>query len=143
MKRFWTVVLCAGILCSVWGAEKKSANIKWESDVASAQQSLKGKKKSILLFFTAPGWCGPCRKLERGPLASAEFARIAQKNAAVRVDFSDNKKVTPQMQALAKEFKINGFPTMVVLDANGKEKGRIVGYAPQKTFMNRLKKFVK
>ncbi|MBQ9755181.1 MAG: thioredoxin family protein [Lentisphaeria bacterium] len=139
MKRFLIAVLCAGVMVGVWSAEKKSTGVKWENDILSAQKSLKGaKQKCILLYFTAPGWCGPCRMLEKGPLATAEFAAVVRKNAAVKVDFSDRNKITEGQRKLLREFEVQGFPTLIVLDANGKEKGRLVGYLPEKNFFAQL-----
>ena len=144
MKKILIAVLCAGIIGSAWCAEKKNDTaVKWQKDVASAQKSLKGAKKSILLFFTAPGWCGPCRMLESGPVASAEFAKIVKANAAVKADYSDRRNVSEANKALLREFKVEGFPTLIVLDSKGKEKGRIVGYRPEKLFFAELEKLLK
>jgi thioredoxin-related protein len=35
-----------------------------------------------------------------------------------------------QTDTLGKQFKIHGYPTLIVLDADGKELGRQVGYDP-------------
>ena len=96
----------------------------------------------MLLFFTAPGWCGPCRMLEAGPVASKEFADIVSKNAAVRLDFSDRRNIPEKSRAALTTFKVEGFPTLIVLDAAGKEKGRIVGYRPQKEFIREVGELV-
>ncbi len=143
MKRFLIAVLCAGVMTGAWSAERQSSGVKWEKDIQSAQKSLKGaKQKHILLYFTAPGWCGPCRMLEKGPLATAEFAAVVRKNAAVKLDFSDRRKISKQQQKLLQEFKVEGFPTLIVLNANGQEKGRIVGYLPEKSFFAQLEELM-
>ena len=141
MKRSLIAVVCALLAVSLWSAPAKKASVKWLSDVPAAQKSLKNKKQSILLFFTAPGWCGPCRMLESGPVASAEFAKIVRENAAVKADYSDRRNVSEANKALLREFKVEGFPTLIVLDSKGKEKGRIVGYRPEKLFLPNLKNF--
>lgn len=139
MKRFLIAALCAGLMTGAWSAERKSSRVKWENDIQSAQKNLKGaKRKFILLYFTAPGWCGPCRMLEKGPLATAKFAAIVRKNAAVKLDFSDRNKISEKQRKLLKEFEVQGFPSLIVLDVNGKEKGRIVGYLPEKRFFAKL-----
>lgn len=143
MKRSLIAVVCALLAVSLWSAPAKKASVKWLSDVSAAQKSLKNKKQSILLFFTAPGWCGPCRMLESGPVASAEFAKIVRENAAVKADYSDRRNVSEANKALLREFKVEGFPTLIVLDSKGKEKGRIVGYRPEKLFFAELEKLLK
>ena len=143
MKRSLIAVVCALLAVSLWSAPAaKKSSVNWLSDVPAAQKSLKNKKQSILLFFTAPGWCGPCRMLEKGPVASKDFANIVKKNAAVRLDFSDRKNVPEAARAALKTYNVNGFPTMIVLDAEGKEKGRIVGNRPAKAFIKELKKLI-
>ena len=139
MKRSLIAVVCALLAVSLWSAPAKKASVKWLSDVPAAQKSLKNKKQSILLFFTAPGWCGPCRMLESGPVASAKFAKIVRENAAVKADYSDRRNVSEANKALLRE----GFPTLIVLDSKGKEKGRIVGYRPEKVFFAELEKLLK
>ncbi len=49
-------------------------------------------------------------------------------------------RVNPEKggEALAKQFSIRGFPTMVFADAAGKEVDRIVGYLPPKEFLAQL-----
>ena len=139
MKRSLTAFLCARLAASLWSAPvAKKENVKWMGDIAAAQKTLKNKKQSVLLFFTAPGWCGPCRMLEAGPVASKEFADIVSKNAAVRLDFSDRRNIPEKSRAALTTFKVEGFPTLIVLDAAGKEKGRIVGYRPQKEFIREV-----
>ena len=143
MKRSLIAVVCALLAISLWSAPAaKKSSVNWLSDVPAAQKTLKNKKQSLLLFFTAPGWCGPCRMLEKGPVGSKKFAAIARKNAAVRFDFSDRQNVPEAAQAALKAYNVSGFPTLVVLDADGKEKGRIVGNVPSKKFFEKLKTLV-
>ena len=143
MKRSLIAVVCALLAVSLWSAPAKKASVKWLSDVPAAQKSLKNKKQSILLFFTAPGWCGPCRRLESGAVGSSKFAKIAKENAAVRLDFSDRKNVSEKAKAALSHYKVQGFPSLLVLDGEGKEKGRIVGALPEKKFFAELKKLLK
>ena len=143
MKHLLTVLCFAFLFTALSGAPAAKQNVKWGNDIAAAQKSVKGTKKSILLFFTAPGWCGPCRRLESGAVGSSKFAKIAKENVAVRLDFSDRKNVPESAKAALKQYKVQGFPTLLVLDSEGKEKGRIVGAAPEKKFFAQLKKFLK
>ena len=54
--------------------------------------------------------------------------------SSVTVDFPHDKQlpdeVKSQNEALGQKFQIDGFPTLVVLDASGKELGRTSGYDP-------------
>ncbi len=44
---------------------------------------------------------------------------------------------------LAKRFHVNGFPTMLVTDADGGEIDRIVGYSPAESFMKEVQRILK
>ena len=150
MKRFMIALLCAAFTASLLAApakEKKavktaSAKIKWYASVEKARKALKGEKKSILVFFTAPAWCGPCRSLEKGPIADEKFAEAVKKNIAVKYDFSNRGRVPETSKAALKKYNVSGFPTLLVLDADGKEKGRIVGNRPAGSFFSMLNDFL-
>ena len=144
MKGLAAFFFCCMFVCSLWGTSVKGHGVKWFSDMESAQKSLKGEKKAILLFFTAPGWCGPCRMLEAGPVASGEFAKLVNSSAAaVKMDYSNRADISDKARNALQTYKIEGFPTILVLDAKGREKGRIVGAREAKTFFEELKALLK
>lgn len=142
MKRVFAAFLFF-VLAVTLNADSVKENV-WGSDLKKAVQSAKKqKKKTVMLFFTAPGWCGPCRRLESETMPSAGFQKLAKKAELVKMDFSERNKVTSDMRKTAQDFKIQGFPTLIVLDPSGKEKGRIVGYRPEKNYLRELEKLVK
>jgi protein disulfide-isomerase len=66
-------------------------------------------------------------------LDTPEFQAYAAKHVVeVEVDFPDKKAQSGDLKkanaALKDKYDVQGFPTLVVLDANGKEIGRQVGY---------------
>ena len=144
MVRSLIAAFCVCLAVSLSGTSVKGQGVKWFSDVQSAQKSLKGEKKAVLLFFTAPGWCGPCRMLEAGPVASVEFAKLVNSSAvAVKMDYSNRNNISPQARKALELYKVEGFPSILVLDAKGKEKGRIVGNLPSKLFFEKLNELLK
>ena len=141
MKKIMIALMCLAV-SGVFG-ELCARELSWESDLNKARSiAQEQKKKTILLFFTAPGWCGPCRRLESETIPSAGFAKVAKKAVLVKMDFSDRTKVTPEMNQAAKDFRLRGYPSLIVLSADGKEKGRIVGYKPAKDYLKTLKKLI-
>jgi protein disulfide-isomerase len=61
-----------------------------------------------------------------------EFVEYASKNiVAVEVDFPSKKKLSAEQQktndALAKKYGIQGYPTLIILDGDGKKVGEM-GY---------------
>ncbi|MBL8843139.1 MAG: thioredoxin family protein [Planctomycetes bacterium] len=107
---------------------------EWLTDFAAAKKQAKADGKVILADFTGSDWCGWCIKLHEEVFSTKEFAAWATKNVVLlEVDFPQNKpqsdELKKQNKALQATYKIEGYPTIVFLDGDGKEVGRS-GYAP-------------
>ena len=105
----------------------------WTTDLAKAQEKAKADKKMVLLDFTGSDWCPPCKALHKNVLMSEEFAAFAKENLIlVEIDFPNKKEQTAELKAankeLAKKYEIKGYPTVIVLDGEGKELFKEVGY---------------
>ncbi|MCE9609899.1 MAG: thioredoxin family protein [Chthoniobacter sp.] len=106
----------------------------WDDDYDKALAQAKTEKKLVLLDFTGSDWCGWCIKLDKEVFSTPEFKSYAKdKLVLVEVDFPRGKqqaaKLKEQNAKLQKEFSIRGFPTIIVLDAEGKKVGQL-GYMP-------------
>lgn len=124
-----------------------AAEGEWLTDFAKAQAKAKAEKKLVLLDFTGSDWCPPCKNLHGTVLVSPEFTKFAKDNLVlVEVDFPRSKKQSPELKAanakLEEQFKVDGYPTVVVLSADGKELFREVGYGgtPAKDYVAKLAK---
>jgi thiol:disulfide interchange protein len=100
---------------------------KWEHDYQSALKRAKSENKVIFMDLWTE-WCGPCQHLQKNVFPSSE----AQAALAKVVPFSSlvqKKDGTPVAEGtkLSEQFNLTAFPTMVILDANGKELRRQVG----------------
>jgi thioredoxin-related protein len=108
---------------------------EWTTDYKTALEQAKAQNKLVLLDFTGSDWCGYCQLLDKEVFMQPEFHHYADQNyILVTVDFPHGKQLPDDLKAqndtLNKQFKIDGFPTLIVLDADGKELGRTVGYNP-------------
>jgi len=128
MKKI-VLFLLTVMMLSAFGAPagKKSAP-KWGKDYESAVKQATAQKKPIMILFTAPGWCGPCRNLEQNALTKPEFKKLMGKTVPVMLDFSNRSEVTPEMQNLSAKFQVRGYPTVIIANAAGKKIGHKVGY---------------
>lgn len=104
----------------------------WSSDYSKSMEQAKAEKKLMLLDFTGSDWCGWCIKLDKEVFSKPAFKDYAKKNLVlVEVDFPRNKhlakKVKDQNDKLAAEHGIQGYPTIVVLNSDGKKIGEL-GY---------------
>jgi protein disulfide-isomerase len=107
----------------------------WTTDYKAALTQAKSQKKLVLLDFTGSDWCGYCKLLDKEVFTQQSFKDFANANyVMVTVDFPQQKQLPDDLKqqndALNKQFGIEGFPTLIVLDADGKELGREVGYNP-------------
>lgn len=105
----------------------------WRTDLEAAKAEAKKDNKLILMDFTGSDWCGWCVKMKKEALDQKEFLDYAAKHLVlVEVDFPQKKAQTAAVKkankALQDKYAVEGFPTYVVTDAQGKELGRHVGY---------------
>jgi len=141
MKRTLIGLLAAWALVQV-----RAAELEWLTDLPQAQAKAKTEKKMVLLDFTGSDWCPPCKALHKNVLTSKEFAEYAKENLVlVEVDFPRSKPQSDAQKkankALANQFSVRGYPTVVVLDGNGKVLSSKTGYGGEDaaSFVARLK----
>jgi protein disulfide-isomerase len=121
------------LLLTVALAVAAHAGEAWTTDFKAAQAAAKKDGKPILIDFTGSDWCGWCIKMKKESLDKTAFKDFAQKELVlVEADFPNSKpqtaEVKAQNEALKKKYKVNGFPTFVLINADGKELGRQEGY---------------
>lgn len=109
------------------------AEAKWSTDLPASQTQAKKDKKLVLINFTGSDWCGWCKKLQADVFTTKEFDTYAKdKLVLVEIDFPNQKKQSAELkkanEALQTRYKAEGFPTIVVLNGEGKEVWRQVGY---------------
>jgi protein disulfide-isomerase len=123
-----TVLIALGLLC----ATSAYAEPPWGTDYKKAQDEAKANHKFVLLDFTGSDWCGYCIQLDRAILSQPQFKDYATKNLIlVEIDFPRRKPQTvetrKQNQELAERYQIEGFPTLVILNGEGKAVWRYEG----------------
>jgi len=118
----------------------------WGENYEKAAAQAKSEKKLLLLDFTGSDWCPWCIKLNKEVFSQPEFKEYAGKNLVlVEVDFPQTKPqpsaVKAQNEHLQNKYGIQGYPTVVVLNAEGKKVGEL-GYQPggAKPFIAELEK---
>ena len=104
----------------------------WDDDYEKAVAKAKTEKKMVLLDFTGSDWCGWCIKLDKEVFSKPEFKTYAKDNLVlVEVDFpqgkNQSKKLKEQNEKLKNEHAVKGYPTIIVLNADGKKVGQL-GY---------------
>jgi len=98
----------------------------WVSDFEKAKATAAKEGKDLLIDFTGSDWCGWCIKLRKEVFDLDAFKTAGPKNfVLVEIDFPQNKsklsKETQEQNAkLQTQFGIQGFPSIVLADAQGR-----------------------
>ncbi len=98
----------------------------WSTDVKAAIAQAKKEKKAVLVEFTGSDWCPPCIMMRKNVFSKKEFVDAASKNyVLVEVDVpKGDKELAAKNTIVAEEYKIEGFPTVILLNGDGKEFSR-------------------
>lgn len=146
--RFFLFAVAASVLIS--GPFASAEESGWLSDYKKAQQEAKATNKFLLLDFTGSDWCGWCIKFDREVLSQPQFKDYARDNlVVVELDFPRAKAQTPELKKqnldLARQYEVMGFPTIVVLNADGQKLWQYDGYFPDgpAAFVAQLQKLPK
>ena len=109
-----------------------TVNLKWEKDMTVALERARTEGKPVLVNFYAE-WCVWCKRLESTTLRDAKVASVLDEMVVpVSLD------VDAWGKELSNEYRVHELPTIVVLDADGRELGRIPGYMPPDSFLERV-----
>lgn len=96
----------------------------WKLAVAEAKKT----KRNIFLDLYAD-WCFPCKKLERETFSHPSVNAVLKKYLVVK--FNIDK---PEGRRLQNRFRVSRFPTTLMINSQGREIERVVGYYPPRFF---------
>lgn len=122
---FCVVTLCESVAI---------AQIKFiDGDFKEALKEAKIQNKSVFIdFYTT--WCQPCKMMDSKVFSQTHIG-----------DYFDTHFISLKLDAekpenlnLVKQFKINSYPTMIILDADGKELKRIKSALAPEVFMREV-----
>ncbi len=115
----------------------------WADDLDKALEKAKAEKKSVLVEFTGSDWCPPCIAMRKNVFSKKEFVEAASNDfILVELDFpKGDPELEKRNKPLAKKYKIEGYPTVILLDSDGKEFSRFFAskYPETADFLKHLK----
>ena len=107
---------------AVFHRHADAPGIDWfDGDVGAAFEAARRAGKPLLLYWGA-SWCPPCQQLKATVFSRADFIARSRLFVAVYLDGDDEGA-----QKWGEQFRVLGYPTVVVLDADRHELMRIAG----------------
>ncbi len=102
-------------------------------DLNGAIAKAKSEDKIVLLDFTGSDWCPPCMEMHKEIFSQPTFQSYAESNLVfLVVDFPTKVRLPADASAtndlLAQQFNIEGFPTLVALNGDGKQIWQHLGF---------------
>lgn len=114
----------------------ETTSVRWEKDFSSALERARKENKPVLVNFYAD-WCVWCKRLESTTLRDGKVASMLQ-NQMVPISLD----VEGDGRELSNQYRVDGLPTILVLDGEGRELGRIPGYMPPAGFLEQVQGFI-
>ena len=88
-----------------------SAKMQWRTSLPAALQEAKRTGKPIMIDFYAT-WCGPCKMLDQHVYTNAAVIKESRNWIVVKID-------AEKQAALAQQYNVTGYPTLMYLKPNG------------------------
>lgn len=116
--------------------DSDAPEIAWLTDEREALAKASAEGKPVLIDFGAE-WCAACKKLEQQTFPDPNVRSEAQRFVALRVDATDDEDEA--INELKDKYKVVGLPTVIMLDASGKEVVRFNDFVKADAFYAAMK----
>ena len=135
MKRYW-FLLSSILTVFLAGCDKQALTVDMSKTVTDTNAPpvnlpaevarAKSENKLLLLEFGSSDSCPPCVLMQQKVFSSPEFKAYEKLNLDfVHLDYPANVELRPDTKAtniaLAKQFQVQGYPTFLGLNQDGKE----------------------
>lgn len=115
-KYFFGLLIYSLLVMNSFGQQQASTIRFGEADYATVMEAARAQKRNVLFYFTHP-YCAPCKIMERTVFNQPDIVKLVEESTIpVKVDCVDEK---PFARAIQKQFEINSFPTLLIVDSAG------------------------
>lgn len=128
---FLALALGIGLPLAAQPPAQEPSKIQWAANFKAALEQAKIGNRPVFVDIYAD-WCGWCKRLDQEVFTQASVARMLNDNfVPVKVDGDKEPD-------FSQNYAIEGLPTMLVLEADGSEIGRIAGYKTAEALQKEL-----
>lgn len=115
--RKWLLILFVQVMVGLHGNTQSDLSIHFrEADYSTVMEAARAQKRNVLFYFTHP-YCAPCKIMERTVFNQPDIIKLVEESSIpVKVDCVDEK---PFARAIQKQFEVNRFPTLLIVDSAG------------------------
>jgi thiol:disulfide interchange protein len=100
-------------------------SIQWHNDLDRALSMAKANHNKVVVDVYTD-WCGWCKKMDSNIYTDPGVVALSSRYIFVKLDAEDGE----QGQRFATKMSVDGYPTTLVLDENGRSLQRVPGYPP-------------
>lgn len=111
-----------------------NAEIKWEKDLNTAKKKAKEKNMPIMIDVYTD-WCTWCKELDKNTYSHKDVIDAAKKMVSVKL----NPETSAEGAEIAKKYGVQGFPTILFINADGLILENIGGYVEGTNFVPYMK----
>jgi len=114
-----TLTLCISCLLQI----TTLASEDWYTSIAEAVEEGKKTDKPVFVKFTGSDWCQPCQDINKKVFSKEEFLGAAKEKFILCIIDSPrgDKELAEANKPLTEEYKIIGFPAVLLLNSEGTE----------------------
>ena len=125
------ILLSAAALALVFLVLAPAGGKGWHTDLGPSLDLARQEGKPLLLDFRAD-WCVACVELEKKTWPDERVQASLKEAIPVRLDMT---RKSDEGQALLRRYRVMGLPTVILLDPQGNELGRFVGFKSPEDFL--------
>ena len=132
VKLAFVIILLGGIAL-IWVHQRRGPSLGWGEDLDAALEQAKDDNRPVLVFFMSSPMGELAKKNIRHTLAKKSNRQAITDHKCITVKVTLD---TALKDPLAKKYRIDKLPTMLLLGPNGKERNRRVGFIGETDFRN-------
>jgi thiol:disulfide interchange protein DsbD len=140
MKALGVVLVVGGVVYASGAAAARdraraAQSFTWLHSEAEALALAKAEGRPVIIDFWAE-WCTACKELDKIAWSDPRVKAAAARFVAVKVDATET---TDEVERLAAKYDVPGMPTVIFIDAQGREvRQRVIGAIEADEMLQRL-----